>query len=301
MERKVLLGIDFNNLLFGSYYGAPLINSKGINVNAIKGFFFKLKSLKEIFNPDYIVFANDLSRRKTFRRQLYPPYKAQRKPHNEDIVTQLRYGAQLSALIGYPFINNELYEADDILGMLSKFSAERDMDMVIASSDRDMYQLVSDTTFIFSPRGKDLITRSYMQEKYQLTPEQWIELKMLQGDRSDNIPGIHGIGESTALQLMQRYHSIDGIYQNLHCMKQSLRNTLEAGRDTLPLTRELVTIVTDYTKIGLTEKMINPNERFEQEVFDLLYYLELHSLFNVMQYTLFVDKERTVEDEIPTS
>lgn len=297
MERKLLIGIDFNNLLFGSYYGAPLINSKGINVNAIKGFFFKLKSLKEIFNPDYIVFANDLSRSRTFRRKLYPPYKAQRKSHNEDIVTQLRYASQLSTLIGYPFINNELYEADDILGMLSKFTAERDIDMIIASSDRDMYQLVSDTTFIFSPRGKDLITRSYMQEKYRLTPEQWIELKMLQGDRSDNIPGIPGIGETTALQLMQRYQSIDNIYRNLHCMKQSLRNTLEAGKSTLPLTRELVTIVTDYTKIGLTDQMIQPTERFAQEVFDLLYFLEIPSLFNVMQYTLFVDKERTNENE----
>ena len=113
MADKLVLAIDFNNILFGSYYGAPLINSKGMNVNAIKGFFFKLRSLKETFNPDYIVMANDLSREKTFRRRMYPPYKAQRKPHDEDIITQLKYGQQLAALMGYKFINNELYEADD--------------------------------------------------------------------------------------------------------------------------------------------------------------------------------------------
>ena len=98
MTNKLVLAIDFNNILFGSYYGAPLINSRGMNVNAIKGFFFKLRSLKETFNPDYIVMANDLSREKTFRRKMYPPYKAQRKPHDEDIINQLKYAQQLNGL-----------------------------------------------------------------------------------------------------------------------------------------------------------------------------------------------------------
>lgn len=294
MDRKLVLGIDFNNMLFGSYYGAPLINSKGINVNAIKGFFFKLKALKDIFNPDYIVCANDVSREKTFRRKLYKGYKAQRKPHDPDVMRQLEYTHRIAALIGYPFISHEAYEADDILGMISRFTGERDIDMVIASSDRDMYQLVTDTTFIFSPRGKDLVDKAYMQQTYKLTPEQWIELKMLQGDRSDNIPGIPGIGEVTALQLMQQFGSIDGIYSHLSYVKPSVRKLLEEHKDILPLTRELVTIVTDYYKIGLNENDLKPKERFENEVMNLIQELEIYSLFNVMQYSLFVDKETTV-------
>lgn len=293
MESKLVLGIDFNNMVFGSYYGAPLINSKGINVNAIKGFFFKLKSLIDIFNPEYIVFANDISRDRTFRRRLYKQYKAQRKPHDPDMMRQLQYTARISALIGYPFINNEEYEADDILGMISRFVNERGMDMVIASSDKDMYQLVTDHTFIFSPRNKDLVTKEWMRATYKLTPEQWIELKMLQGDRSDNIPGIPGVGEVTAIQLMQQFGSIGGIYNNLSHIKPNVRTLLENGKDCLPLTRELVTIITDYTKIGLTEDMLKPNERFENEVMDLIQQLEIYSLFNVMQYTLFADKLTT--------
>ena len=180
MEKKLVLGIDFNNLFYGSYYGEKLINSKGMNVNAIKGFFFKLKLLKETFNPDYIVVANDLSRSKTFRRKIYKQYKSQRKDHDDDILKQLRYGQQLVSLLGYELINNEIYEADDILGMISKYIKENNMNMIICSSDRDLYQLINDSIFIFSPRNKELIDESYMLMKYKLTPQQWIECKMLQ-------------------------------------------------------------------------------------------------------------------------
>lgn len=292
MEKKIVLGIDFNNILFGSYYGEKLVNSKGINVNAIKGFFFKLKTFKDIFDPDYIVFANDISRAKTFRRKLYKPYKAQRKEHDPDVLQQMKYASQLSSLLGYPFINNEEYEADDILGMISKFVNERDIIMIIASSDRDLYQLINDNTYIFSPRNKELIDKQWLYEKYNLTPEQWIELKMIQGDRSDNIPGIPGIGEVTALKLMQQFGSIGNIYNHLGSVKPGIKELLLKGQSGLPLTRELVTIVTDYTKISLTEEMLNRQEIFVNEVYELLEELELHSLFNVMNYSLFMDKNQ---------
>lgn len=290
-DLSLVLGIDFNNLLLGSYYGEKLINSKGNNVNAIKGFFFKLRMLKDIFTPDYIVFANDVSRERTFRRRIYNAYKAQRKPHDPDIVFQLRYASRLASLIGYPFISNDLYEADDILGMISRFVNDRGMTMIIASSDRDMYQLITDKTFIYSPRGKEIIDLVYMYDHYRLNPQQWIELKILQGDRSDNIPGIPGVGEKTALQLMQHFGSIENIYRNLTYLKPSLRDLLVNGRKDLDLTRELVTIVTDYTRINMTEDMLQMNERFENEVYELIEYLEIHSLFNVMKYGLFQDKE----------
>lgn len=291
MNRKLVIGIDFNNMVFGSYYGQPLINSKGMNVNAIKGFFFKIKSLKDMFSPDYIVIANDLSREKTFRRKLFRQYKAQRKPHDPDIMIQMKYASQIAALLGYPFINNDMYEADDVLGMISKYTSENDMDMIIASSDKDLYQLVSDKTFILSPKNKDLIDENWLMDNYKLTPQQWIELKMLQGDKSDNIPGIPGVGEITALKLMQTFGSIDSIYSHLGSLKPALKDTLLKEQSVLPLTRELVTIVTDYNKIGFTGDMITRNEIFENELFSVLQELELHSLFSVMSYSLLPDKE----------
>jgi len=290
MEKKLVLGIDFNNLFYGSYYGEKLINSKGMNVNAIKGFFFKLKLLKETFNPDYIVVANDLSRSKTFRRKIYKQYKSQRKDHDDDILKQLRYGQQLVSLLGYELINNEIYEADDILGMISKYTKENNMNMIICSSDRDLYQLINDSIFIFSPRNKELIDESYMLMKYKLTPQQWIECKMLQGDVSDNIPGIRGIGETTALKLLHEYENIENIYRNIKYIKPSIRLALEKGQDILPLTRQLVTIITDYEKINFNEDMMNRKEVFYQEIYNTIEELEIPTLYAVMDYTLFPDK-----------
>lgn len=291
MERKILLAIDFNNVLFSSYYGDKLINSKGENVNAVKGFFFKLKTLRDTFNPDYIVFANDISRSKTFRRKLYKPYKAQRKEHDPDVLKQMEYASRLVSLLGFPFINNEIYEADDILGMLSKFGNERDMDVIIVSSDRDMYQLVNEHTFIFSYKNKELIDLDFIYQNYKLNPNQWIELKMLQGDRSDNIPGIPGIGEVTALKLMQNFGSIDGIYSHMGYHKPKIKDLLKNGQSVLDLTRELVTIITDYTKIGLNETMLQRDICERNEVNNLIQELEIYSLFNVMNYCLFLNKE----------
>ena len=291
MERKLIVAIDFNNTLFGSYYGEQLINSRGINVNAIKGFFFKIKALKDAFNPDYIVFANDVSRELTFRRKMYPQYKAQRKPHDEDIARQMTYASRLAALVGYPFINNELYEADDVLGMISRLAGENDMDTILVSSDKDLYQLLNDYTFIYSSRIRDVLDESWLMGTYNLTPAQWIELKIIQGDRSDNIPGIPGIGEVTALKAMQQYGSIENIYNHLGSMKPRVKMLFEAGRDSIPLTRDLVTIVTDYTKIGLTLDMFNLTDRYESEALDLLRELELYSLLDIFTYSLFQGKE----------
>jgi DNA polymerase-1 len=292
MEKKLVLGIDFNNMLIGCYYGEKLYNSKKINVNAVKGFFFRLKLLKDTFDPDYIVFANDLSRETTFRRKMYPPYKAQRKPLDPEIAPQLSYASQLVSLLGYQFINNPEYEADDILGMISRLTNENDMYMIIASSDRDMYQLINDNTFIYTPKTRDLVDRAYMYDKYRLTPEQWIEYKMLFGDRSDNVPGVRGIGEVGALRLLQDYGTIENVYNHLGSLKPVIKEALIDGKKDLPLIRDLVTIVTDYTKISLSNKCLHRSEVFENEIYNLLGDLEIASLFNVMRYSLIPDKNR---------
>lgn len=291
MSKEVVLAVDFNNIAYGSYYSEKLINSKNMNVNAIKGFFFKMKMYKEGFNPDYIVMANDLSRERTFRRKLCPTYKGQRKPMDPDMRTQMKYISQLCALLGYPFINNELYEADDILGMLSEFCADNDMILIIVSSDHDLYQLLNDNTCIFSPHVKEVIDKQWLYMKYRLTPDQWIDLKILQGDRSDNIPGIPGIGETTALKLMQQYGSVNEIYRHISVLNPKLQQLLKDGEKFIPLTRKLVTIVRDYTCIDMDHSKLLQKERFPREIYELIDELELHSLFNVMKYSLLLDKE----------
>lgn len=285
-DRKTVLAIDFNNILFMSYYGQPLINSRGMNINAIKTFFFKLRTFREMFEPDYIVCASDLSRAKTFRRKMYPLYKAQRGSADPNVIEQMKYASQIFALLGFQTINNEYYEADDILGMISRLSERNDMDCVIVSSDKDLYQLVTDNTFILSPKNSDLITKEFLMNNYQLTPEQWIELKILQGDKGDNIPGIRGIGNVTALKLMQTYGTIENIYDNLDKLTNKVRELLINGKNDIPLMRDLVTIVTDYSHIDLTLRDIQRTKPFEVELYELINDLEIHSLTNLMRYNL---------------
>ena len=285
-DRKTILAIDYNNVLFTSYYGEKLVNSNGQNLNAVKSFFNKIRSFKETFEPDYIVFANDLSRSSTFRRKMYPGYKAQRKPMDPDIFNQMKIASKLVGLLGFQFINNPLYEADDILGMIAHWGMDHDMDTVIISSDRDLYQLVSTHTYIMSPRNNDLIDLDYMHDMYQLTPSQWIDLKILQGDQSDNITGVRGIGNKTATQLMLEYGSVDNIYNHLSELKPNVRDNLINGRNDIPTTRTLVTIVTDYSKINLEESMLFRKAPFTVAIYSYLNEIELPSLIIPMKYSL---------------
>lgn len=285
-DKKTVLAIDFNNCVFASAYGQPLTNSKGHNVNVIIAFFNKLKMLIDIVNPTYIVFASDLTRERTFRRKLYPGYKAQRKPMDPEIHEQMRTISRLIALLGYPTLNDYTYEADDVLGMISRYNMINGMNTVIISSDRDLYQLVNKHTFIMTPRGDKVIDLSYMNENYKLTPDQWIELKMLQGDRSDNIPGIVGIGPKTALQLMQDFGSIKSIYENIDIIRGKTRELLLLGKDNLEITRKLVTIVTDYTLLDINEEKFKRKEAYPNEIRDILYAIETSSLRPLFFYDL---------------
>lgn len=288
--NKLVVAIDFNNFFFQSYYGEKLYNSKGKNINAIKTFFFKLKNIKDSLNPDYLVLCNDLIRERTFRRKLYKGYKANRKPKDDDAVYQMHCVEQLCSLLGFPFINREEYEADDIMGMISQYCTENDMDCILVSSDRDLYQLARERVYIYSPRLKEYINDGWLMENYGVTPDEWIELKILQGDRSDNIPGIQGIGEVSALRLIKEYKTIDGIYNHLGYLKSKLKQLLLDGKEIIPLTRQLVTIVKDYNLIQLSEDSLKRLEVFKQEAEEVLKELEIPSLLDVFRYSLYFDK-----------
>ena len=278
----LILGIDFNNMIYGSYYGNPLYNKQGKNVNAIRGFFTKFQLIFDNLNPDYVVFANDLGRTNTFRRKLYENYKAQRKPTDDDVIFQINQTSILVKALGFKFLNDPLYEADDILGMVSKWCVDNNHDMVIISSDRDLYQLINEHVQIYSFIKHEMINSEYMEEHYKLTPSQWIELKMIQGDPSDNIPGIKGIGKVTAQELMNQYGNINNIYANINNLKNGIRDKLIAGSDALPLMRELVTIVTDYNKINFDLNLLKRSKSDQETISNVLYYLQIPSLIPVL-------------------
>lgn len=285
MDNSALL-IDFNNVLYSHYYTKPLANSKGQNIHAIKGFLMRLKSLREIYNPKYIVICNDVSRERTFRRELYKGYKAQRGVTDSDVRWQAQRTLQILALMGYPILGNERFEADDFIGMTSALCSELGMQTVIVSADKDLYQLIDQNTSIWSFRKGITIDEDYLMKEYGLRPDQWIELKILQGDKSDNIPGIGGVGEKTALQLMKGFGSIQGIYNNITKLSPSLKDKLMAGKENIPLSRKLVTIVRDYKMMGIDESVLARTEPFINEVYEVLAELEIPSLFNIIRYDL---------------
>jgi len=295
-SRPIILIIDFANVAYSGWYSKPEVNRAGYNVNAVLIFFSRLRLLKEAFNPKYLVLGEDLGRARTFRRKMYAPYKAQRKPLDPDIGQQMAIIRTLNELLGFARISNEIFEADDIVGMISKWGDENGFDSVIVSSDRDMYQLITEHTNILSPKDNVLIDLEYMKEIYNLTPRQWIDLKILQGDGADNIPGIRGVGKKTAMELMLHFGSIENIYSNLQYIKPHLRDLLVAGQNDIPLMRDLVTIIRDYSQINLTEDMLHRHVPVYDEIENnmIKYGLEA-SLGNTMYFGLYPQQNDSLE------
>lgn len=286
MDRELILGIDYNNLMYSSFYGNELLNSKQMNVNAINGFFFKLKKLREFLNPDYIIICNDLGREKTFRRKLYSQYKSNRSSVPSSIGEQIPYGLRILSALGYPIINDDNYEADDMLGMISNYSVDNNMNMIIASSDRDFFQLVNDNVNIFNMKYQEIIDKEWIWNKYNLIPSQLIDLKALIGDKSDNIPGAYGIGERTGLELLHKFNSLEGIYKNIEMIKPVLRSRLETDKQIVELSRTLGTILTDYNIINMTQSKLERDTPNINDLQNTINYLELYQLHNIMKFTL---------------
>lgn len=245
-----LLAIDGNSIINRAFYGIKLLTAKdGTYTNAVYGFINILNRLTELEKPEGVAVAFDL-KAPTFRHKKYAEYKAGRKGMPEELAQQMPIMKEWLTLAGYTCVECETYEADDILGTLAALCEKSGNECVIATGDRDSLQLVSDTTRVLlaaTKMGKPEIInydKAALFERYGLTPPEMIELKSLMGDSSDNIPGVAGVGEKTATDLITRFHSIDNIYESLETLdiKESVRKKLEAGRESAYLSRELGTI-----------------------------------------------------------
>ncbi len=245
-----LLAIDGNSIINRAFYGIKLLTTKtGLYTNGIYGFMNILMRLCEHEQPDGIAIAFDL-KAPTFRHEKYPEYKAGRKGMPDELRAQMPLLKKLLTLMGYKCLECEGFEADDILGTLARLCEESDNECVIATGDRDSFQLVSDKTKVLlsaTKAGKPEITEytpQLLMEKYGVKPHQMIEIKALQGDASDNIPGVAGVGEKTADDLIKRFGSIDHIYSEIDTLdiKDNLRAKLIAGKDSAFLSRYLGTI-----------------------------------------------------------
>ncbi|MBR5341283.1 MAG: DNA polymerase I [Erysipelotrichaceae bacterium] len=244
-----LLLIDGNSVLFRAFYATAYGNimktSKGVYTNAVYAFANMLnKAVKEI-SPDYCVVAFDKGKH-TFRHELNPDYKAGRKETPEELVGQFQLVREMLEAYGVPYLEYDSIEADDIIGSLAK---KYDMETCILSSDRDMLQLIDDTTSVYVMRkGMSDIAKMdepALKEEYGLKPYQIIDYKGLAGDKSDNIKGVEGVGDKTAVKLLNDYDTCEGIYEHIDEIKGKLQEKLIRDKDSCFLSKKLATIKTD--------------------------------------------------------
>ncbi len=277
----ILLAIDGNSLLNRAFYGIKLLsNKKGQFTNAIYGFTKMLINLRDEVNPDAVVVAFD-RKAPTFRHTMYSEYKAGRKPMPEELFSQMPIVKELITLLGYKIIELDGWEADDILGTLAAGAKDSDF-CYIATGDRDSLQLIDRNVNVLlatTKMGNVRYDTNVLMEEYGVTPPQMIEIKALQGDTSDNIPGVAGIGPKTAGDLIQTYGSVDGLYEALPEMKitPKMREKLENGKESAYLSRELGTISRDVP-ISKNYEDYLPDECKKGEAAKLLNQLEIFSL-----------------------
>ena len=244
--KKIVL-IDGNNLMFRSYYatayaGNLMKNSKGFVTNALYGFTNMMNKIIHEEEFSYILVAFDKG--KTFRHDTYSQYKAGRIETPADLKNQFPKAKEMLDAMGIKWYETDGYEADDIIGTLSKIATDNDYETLIVSSDRDLLQLINDKVTVKLLKTKDYImmTKDAFVSEYNLEPIKIIDLKGLQGDKSDNIPGVKGIGEKTALKLLQDYGSLENIYVNIDNIKGKVKENLINYKDDAFASKQLATI-----------------------------------------------------------
>lgn len=245
---KILL-LDSNALIHRSFHALPpLTTAKGEMVNAVFGFASALLKAIKDEKPDYVVACFDASR-ETFRNKIFDGYKAHRKETDEALSLQIPRVKQIVEVLNIPLFAQVGVEADDLIGSLAQVAAKKGMEVVIVTGDNDALQLVNDSTLVYSLRRgvTDTLTynRAGVKEKMGVFPNQIIDYKALAGDSSDNIPGAPGIGPKTAVELLEKYHTLEGIYQNLDKLKERTAQILKDNKDQVMMSQELATIKTD--------------------------------------------------------
>jgi len=241
---KTFYLIDGHAQLFRAYYAPfrPLTSPSGEPVKAVYVFTQLLLStlLKE--RPDYLAVAFDVSDATTKRKDWYPAYKEQREASPEDLEPQYRRVRTVLEALGVPVFEREGFEADDLIATIARRLRGAEVELRIASKDKDLYQILSDRVRLWDPSSGELITPESLQAKHGYGPEQAVDVQTLTGDTVDNVPGAKGVGVKTAARLLGEHGDVDGVYEHLDELSPKLRENLEAHRDQVALSRKLVTL-----------------------------------------------------------
>jgi DNA polymerase-1 len=246
---KKLVLIDGNAIIHRAFHALPpLNNNQGLPTNAVYGFFSMLFKIINDLKPEYLIVCFD-KKAPTFRKQMYVGYQAKRPKMSDDLIPQI--DVVHKALDEAKIVHFEIdgYEADDLIGTLSVKAKEKDLQTIIVSGDRDLLQLVNSKVLMLAPvvgiTNMTLFDEAKVKDKYGLNPLQIIDYKALVGDPSDNYPGVTGIGPKTASHLLQKYKTLEGIYQNLGELVPNLQEKLAQDAEQAAMAKKLATIIID--------------------------------------------------------
>lgn len=284
MKNRLIL-LDGNSLFNRAYFALPpLMNKNGFYTNAIYGFAMMLNNIIENYKPTHMAIAFDL-KAPTFRHKSYEDYKANRKGMADELRMQVEPLKKMVDAYGIERVEFEGYEADDIIGTLSKLAEDADdFETMIVTGDKDALQLASQKTAVYITKKGitelERYTDEEVIEKYGLTPTEFIDLKALMGDKSDNIKGVAGIGEKTGIKLLQEYKSIEGIYENIDSIKGSTKTKLENDRESAFLSKKLATIV----------RTMPLDADMEELKIRGINYPELSAMFREFEFTTLLNK-----------
>ena len=295
MDKIILL--DGNSLSYRAFYAMPALkNKKGLYTNSVYGFTLMLERILEDTKPKYALVAFDKGK-ETFRHKSYEAYKGTRDKTPTELVEQFGYVRELIESYGIKYEEHLDYEADDIIGSYAKIAEKAGLEVIIVSGDKDLTQLASDNiTVYYTKRGVteiDYYTPEFINEKYGLTPQQIVDMKGLMGDKSDNIPGIPGVGEKTAIKLLTEYETVENVLENIDNISgKKLKERLTEGKEDAILSKKLATIFTDVPVDNKIEDLTFKEDREKKK-----------ELFEKLEFVSFLRKlsqENSAADESET-
>ncbi len=284
-DRKLVL-IDGHSILHRAFYGVPdLTNAKGLHTNAVYGFLNIMFRILEEEKPDFLAVAFDVHA-PTFRHEMYEAYKGTRKPMPEELREQVPVLKDVLRAMQVTIVEQAGLEADDILGTLAKKAQAQGMEVSLVSGDRDLLQVADEHIKIRIPKtkmGRTEVEDYYPEDvvkAFQVTPHQFIDLKALMGDSSDNVPGVPKVGQKTATELMVQYGSMEEIYAHVEeISKKSIRESLIANRELADLSKVLVTIRTD-SDVSMDYEASKAEGFYTKEAYDLFKELEFRNMLS---------------------